>query len=82
MGGEEKGVKGWLTHLHECVLTLNTNIGVAEGMFPQGRVVRWIWGQEGKGRVLIFFYYLFPFSYSMQWSQDQRCDHKGCKQET
>lgn len=23
-------MKGWLTHLHECVLTLNMNMGVTE----------------------------------------------------
>lgn len=23
-------MKGWLTHLHECVLTLNMNMGITE----------------------------------------------------
>lgn len=33
MGAGDKSVKGWLTHLHECVLTLNRNMGVTEECF-------------------------------------------------
>lgn len=48
MGGD-KGTKGRLTCLHKCVLTRNTNMSGAKGMFPLCRLqFFWgIWGKEG-----------------------------------
>lgn len=35
--GEEKGMKGWLTHLHEHVVILNMNMSVTDNVSS-----RWI----------------------------------------
>lgn len=74
-------MKGGLTHLHKCVLTLNMGAGVKRGvLLDRFLCFSGESGKRGWKRLLVGLHNYFPqhldlpFTYLMQWSQDQDCN--------
>ena len=67
-------MKGWFTHLHECVFILNVNMSGAKGVSPLDIFLFfwWIWQRgHGEGDGIIsspHHFNFFSFSYMMLWS--------------
>ena len=80
-------MKGWVTGLHECVLTLNMNRSGAKGWSPLERVPssEWIWGRRCEEGVCTSFpvslqFFFFSLLGAMVTGPGLQLSHKVWKQ--